>query len=331
MNNISAKKIITNTLWIILSIIFSLCLGEVLLRIIWPQPLYSFEKGLFINSKEYGYCLASLVERNHRQPEYHYKIKSNSYGFRGSEPNFNAKFRILILGDSFGMGQGVGGGKNFCELSQSYFDKQGMDTNIFNTSIGGYCGINEVKVLKRFIDDYKPNLVILLFSRNDIGPIRSLVVQNGYLVLNMENNKLFALREWLNNHSHLYCLIKRFYYGTKHQESIKKGISVTAGALGIKNAVGYVLEMKKICDAYKVPFTVVICPLAGSHKDTLGDMFNRNINDNSVYFVDWASFLPKQNKERLFYKIDGHLTEEGNAYFSKYLNQLILTEINKNN
>ena len=331
MNISPAKIIILPVILIAVGILLALFSAEIILRYIYPQTLYSFEKGLFVDSAEYGYCFAPLVEKIHSQPEYSYIIKTNSYGFRGKEPNFNAHFKVLVLGDSCGMGQGVKEGENLTDLAQIYFDKEKMDIDIFNTSVSGYSTINELKVLNKFIGSYKPNLVILIFNWNDLRSRQSLIVQNGYLVIRAGNKFTAPLREWLNNHSHLYCLIKRLYYIKKMSRPIKRVIGRSFHEADIKNSLDSLLEMKQISERNNAKFVVILIPVDIVHEQFDAGKENKKIlieqlRNNSIFFKDWSLVLPKEDKASLVYKLDRHWTKKGHEYFSKYLIDLIRTE-----
>ena len=132
----SIKNKTSDVIFIIVIILGGLMIGSIicegLLRIFYPQKLYSFEQNLFFESEDFGYCLTPNIEKVHSQPEYSYIIKSNSFGFRGKEPNFEANYRVLVLGDSYGMGQGVPEERNLCDLSQKYLDEHHVDIDIFN-------------------------------------------------------------------------------------------------------------------------------------------------------------------------------------------------------
>ncbi|OGW37851.1 MAG: hypothetical protein A2Y97_04140 [Nitrospirae bacterium RBG_13_39_12] len=316
------KKSIVPAALVFLSVIISLLLAEGLIRLFFPQNLYSFEKGLFIKSDDYGYSLTPNVEKKHSQPEYSYIIRSNSFGFRGKEPDFNADYRVLILGDSMGMGQGVGEGKNLADLAQVYLNKQRYNIDIFNTSIAGYFGFNELKVLSKFINTYKPNSVVLLFLWNDIGMYESLSVSNGYLVLN-DRVKMGHIREWLNNNSQLFCLIKKFYY-----VNIKKNGNINVNIINeadMNIALNYITEMKKLCDKHNVFFSVVLLPHNTTSNKESDDFMKskailmRKLKENSIKYVDWAKLLPEDNLDKLVFKFDKHWTEYGHKYFSGLL------------
>ena len=301
---------------------------EFSLRIFYPQKLYSFEQYLFIETKDYGYCLTPNIEKIHTQPEYSYNIRSNSFGFRGKEPHFKANYRVLVLGDSFGMGQGVPEGRNLCELSEKYFKEHDIDIDIFNTSISGYSGINQINILNKFLKTYRPNLVVLLFYWNDIGATKSLSVHNGFLVLGCGNKYTAALREWMNNHSHLYCLIKKFYYVRIKDESDKLGSGGLSGN-GIRIAFHNINVMKEFCDNYQSEFVVVLLPLRGIYEGVLEFRESKRIFSNMlrrglINHIDWAEVLPKNNRDKLVFRFDHHWNERGHVYFSKFLTDIII-------
>ena len=314
------------------SLAFSLLLGELFLRVFLPQKLYLFEKGLFTNSEKYTYSLTPRAVGTHASPEYFYTIKANSYGFRGREPNFRAKYRVLVLGDSFGMGQGVAEGKNLCDVSQSYFAEKGLDVDIFNTSLAGYAGINQLQVLQEQVPHYRPHLVVLLFYWNDIGVTKSIRIQNGYFVLNVENKFKAAVREWLNNHSHLYCLVKRFYYGYLAQGTTSRGRWGGFEDANLNRAANYIRRMQEICDASETEFVVAAIPLHGVYEGTVEFQKSKNrffeiLRRAQIDVEDWTAKLPKMNRERLIFKVDHHWNEAGHAYFGKILTELVIRKL----
>ena len=317
------EKISFSAALVVFVVIISLLLAEGLIRLFYPQNLYSFEKDLFVKSDDYGYSLTPNVEKKHSHPEYSYTIKSNSFGFRGREPDFNADYRTLILGDSIGMGQGVGEGKNLVDLAQEYLNKQKYNIDIFNTSIAGYFGFNELNILRKFIDTYKPNSAVLLFLWNDIGMYESLAVRNGYLVLN-DRVKMGFIREWLNKYSQLFCFIKKFYYLNIKKNGNIKDTSKGFNEADMNIALNYITEMKKLCDQHNVFFSVLLLPNNMKSEDS-GTFINskamlmRKLQDNSVKYVDWAGFLPEDNRDKLVFEFDKHWTEYGHKYFSGLL------------
>ena len=307
------KRVINFGLFIS-SVVFSLFLVEILLRVFNFQPVYAFEKGLFVEDARYGYRFAPLVTKFHAQPEYFYTISTNSLGFIGKEPNYHAQDRVLILGDSVGMGQGVPREKSFCGRAQAYFQAHRPQVDIFNTSISGYSSINELNVLKEQINGYHPNLVILVFCWGKIGLTESLKVQDGYLVLRRDDSFKARVQEWLNNNSRLFCLIKRLYFIQKTSLIQEAGYSQNE----IDSTVGFIKDMKELCEKRHVRFIVILSPdlhiKNTSHTKTY---LIGQLNKFSIPFKDWLLLLPDVGKQSLFFRHDPHMNQKGNAYFSQ--------------
>ncbi len=322
------KNTIYTLLVLVVSCLISAFVAEFSLRFFFPQPLYSFEKGLFMSSPDYGYALTPNVEKYHRQPDYNYTIKSNSEGFRGRDADYKADTRILVLGDSYGMGQGVSEGKSMCDLTQQHFRAPGKSLDIFNTSVSGYAGINELGVLKRQLKNYKPHIVILLFFWNDLGVTESLRVQNGYLVVNYGNSQTAPLREWLNNNSHFYALLKRSWYAFKSPKAKTTDPDPAIPQSDINVALDYIFLMKRFCDQQNTAFVTILLPVDGVYAGSPAmqacrETMIKELKKNAVLYRDWTLIVPQEGKEQYIFGHDQHWNELGNAYFSRYLIQVI--------
>ncbi|MBN1871337.1 MAG: hypothetical protein JW800_02075 [Candidatus Omnitrophica bacterium] len=326
IDNPRLRKYIFYSVLLIASVIIAILMGELFLAKISPQPLYTFEKGIFINVEDCGYTLAPNITSLQVQPEYRYHIKTNSYGFRGREPQFNADFRVLVLGDSFGMGQGVEGEETFSSVSQSYFDSQQSGVDIFNASVSGYSIVNELGVLTRWIGEYKPNVVALFVNEYDLGERKSIVVQEGYLVEEAGEELPFKFRTWLNRHSRIYCLVKRVYYtknkswmtAGEHEKLEEEDILYTAQEIG---------KMNQICRDRGTSFIVIFSPSMWLHPAM--KLLEQKLRNDLVYVLDWASLIPKDRTGELFYVLDGHLNAKGNRYVSDYFTALVQAEMAK--
>jgi hypothetical protein len=224
------------------------------------------------------------------------------------------------------MGQGVAEGKNMCDLAYEHYKTSGKSLDIFNTSVSGYAGINELGVLKRQLKHYKPHLVILLFFWNDLGVTESLRVQNGYLVVNFGNPHTAPLREWLNNHSHFYALVKRSWYAFKNPKAKAADSAVPPSDIGV--ALDYIFRMKELCHKRQVPFVTILLPVDGIYEGSPAmqrcrETMIKEMKKNDVPYRDWTLIVPKEGKEQYVFKVDRHWNERGNAYFSRHLIQVI--------
>lgn len=306
-------------------LILGVVICEIVLRLCCPQTLYSFEQHTFQPSTECGYILTPGVEKIHSQPEFTYTIKSNKLGFRGTEPNFNAEFKVLILGDSFGMGQGVPEGKNLCELAQTALNKEKKGVSLFNTALSAYSGINQIGVLKKFLLPFNPKLVVVLLHGSDIGVTESLQVENGFLVMKCGNPRTAAIREWLNNHSHLYCLIKKLKY--KYQDKAQI-VSYTGNFTPEALQITYnnLTKMKDLCSEINASFHVVLLPDPNASLPVIQEFkknFHALLSQNNFKYSDWEDVFPIEKRQKMIFPIDQHWTESGHQFFSQHLIRII--------
>lgn len=92
-------------------------------------------------------------------------IQINSDGLRDKDYSFERtdKKRMLILGDSFSWGFGV----EYPEIFSEILEQKHPDWEIINTSVSGYGTDQQLLYLKTRGIQYRPDIVLLLFSEND--------------------------------------------------------------------------------------------------------------------------------------------------------------------
>lgn len=95
---------------------------------------------------------------------------TNSWGCRGPEPNANAQWRGLVLGDSFMQGMLVGDAETPPVRLEEYLREhlEGA-VSILNTGHLGYSPEQYFFTLKEYGDRFRPQFVVLSLSSNDFG------------------------------------------------------------------------------------------------------------------------------------------------------------------
>ena len=279
-----------------------------------------------MKSDDYFYCLTPSVRKIHTQPEFKYLIESNSFGFRGQEPQFEAGFRVLVLGDSVGMGAGVPEGRNLCDMAQAHIEENGQDADIFNTSISGYSTLNELKVLNRWINEYGPHLVIYLFSWNDVYGRYTLDVRDGYLVPYSDKFPLLCARVWLNRHSRLYCLIKKFYYSIT-TDLDKKDHLLHPSDSQIRIILDDIKTMDKVSHDAGAGFVTIITTGVNIHPDSTEFML-KALGKKDIKFYDWSAPETGGYDTDIYFKRDSHWNEKGHRKYGRYLYRIIDKAIN---
>ena len=161
---------IRNTSILFLGIIFGVLLTEGILRANYSRLKnyntemwrYANELKLLVPDSGIGHIHKSNAAAN----LYDVKIETNNLGFRGPldfNPTDTSRRKILIIGDSIGMGWGVPYQDSFAGLIQK---KYTGSFDVWNTSVGNYSIHNQIGVLKKW-EGVKCDLVIQLYYIND--------------------------------------------------------------------------------------------------------------------------------------------------------------------
>ena len=298
---------------------------ELAARVFLSLPLYAFERGMFVKDEAAGYRLQRSWTGRHSQPEYSYVIRTNSWGWRGPEPRLEAARRVLVLGDSIAFGQGVEDGKHICDLAREHLVEQ-RGGDLLNASAPGYCLVNEVPVLEELLPRYRPSLVIQIFCPNDFGARESLMVKDGRLLLDDPKRVAIAVRSWLNQHCHLYCLVKKVCYA---HCAPKQDSSFDAPRSYEQNDLDFVVEklvgMDRLCREADARFVVFISPGPGEIGRPQGwfESLLEALQERSIPCRNpGVSITPQQLREFVF-PHDGHWNQIGCEELSHVLVDVI--------
>lgn len=143
--------------------------GEAVLRLLAPFPDYS---GEIIRSfpDQYhpllGYSGVPNLDQWFILPDFKHRILNNSRGFRDRERSYEKgdRKRIVVLGDSTAWGWGVEAQERFSDL----MEKMLAGWEVINLAQSGYSTDQELILLETEGMKYDPEIVLLLFDRNDV-------------------------------------------------------------------------------------------------------------------------------------------------------------------
>lgn len=92
-------------------------------------------------------------------------VENNSLGYRDDEwKSAKDRARLIVLGDSYAWGWGVAAHERFSDL----LERRHTDLEVLNMAQSGYSTDQELLVLDREGAAYRPDLVLVQFSDNDI-------------------------------------------------------------------------------------------------------------------------------------------------------------------
>ena len=233
--------------------------------------------------------------------DYNVEMETNNMGFRGRDVGEKepGTYRIVMLGDSFTMGEGVPDASTFPLLVEEYLNKAGGGKyEVVNLGVESYSPVLEYSLLKRVIKQLKPDMVVLNFDMSDVlnefayrkdavlDESGDVVSVDGYpeYVRQRENATARMIR-WMRNH----LFITGILYETasrralNRQETDASKIDVETGvekgsrmlllhtldAPQLKETPEIyseiedsVLRAKKLCDAHGCKFILSVYPWA---------------------------------------------------------------------
>jgi len=216
------KRILFSLLLYFLIICICLLIAEVAVRIVCPQSILP----RFVESAPWGIRkVLPHVNAIHKTPEYSYRYRTNSQGFRGTReyeitPPEDC-LRIVVQGDSVTMGHGVKDNETYSYVLQEMLNKDGFRAEVINMGVSGFGTAEEIIQFHEVARKYKPDLVILGFFMND--PLNNAVcglfdVREGALCRNESvfipgiylRDRLYAIPgySFISQHSHLFTFFR---------------------------------------------------------------------------------------------------------------------------
>ena len=104
-------------------------------------------------------------------------LKTNNEGFIDDDFKFNTEdYNIFLVGDSYAAClESNYGSCVHQKLEKDLKEKYGSKINIMNFGVSSYSGLAELAVIKKYVDVYKPKMIILYFYVNDLQENRDYV------------------------------------------------------------------------------------------------------------------------------------------------------------
>jgi lysophospholipase L1-like esterase len=179
------------------------------------------------------------------------------------------KFRVVILGDSFTGGGGVGPSEGFADVLKKRFDGLELSNNkeleVLIFCEAGFNTEQEYFLFKELALQYEPDIFILQYCDNDIAPKRTALGKKGNAYIRSKTDFFIFedtfvpllpvlekdINRWLLKNS----AFARFV-------SYKLNIIVNKDQLDEENSFSYIRKMNKTLKDQQTPFFIINLPLA---------------------------------------------------------------------
>lgn len=289
--------------------------------------------------------------------EYAVEIRINSKGIRADEVASYEKprgvKRIVVLGDSFGMGYEVDLRDTFLTRMTEELRAAGVPVEVINLSVSGHGNAEELITLREEGLKYQPDLVLLSWHASDCPDnVRCglFTLANGELI-QQQTSYLpgvraqrvlysFAPFEWIATRSHLYCFARELValHVVKPLLLFLQSETASGGAEGEQIAtasvdryqteltIALLKEIDRTARSRGAQFLILEIPIRES-RTTFRDAFPREIG-GTTFGLPVVSPIEKfrQNVGEMIYweRSHGHFTPHGSRLVGHVLADHIL-------
>lgn len=292
---------------------------------------------MLIRDSILGHVMRPGISIYHRGPEYSVRYEINRQGLRDKTVYADSAgvgtLRVLVLGDSFTFGIGNEYDDIWPVLLEEEMRRRGKRVEIVKAGIPAYDTRTESIYLRRIVDKFNPDLVIVAFLPNDLftnrldgdllnSPARhteTLIEQSDHLLSTIHTALLWQRHllqsDWL--YARLYSISARSHYF--EPERVNYAYTATQELLR---------SMRLFCERRGVSLVVLSIPQQFQVLSMANGFNVSHINPESVdrrlqeiarqegiRLIATLEHLVanySQHGENLYYRFDGHLNPKGN-------------------
>jgi len=225
------KRLVFRLISVILSLSFVAIAGEILLRVL---PMGHYRTAPF---RQYdpviGIALIPNMKVVHSRGCYTGLVETNRWGFRDRDRTLEKPpgvYRIALIGDSVVEAEHVRPEQVMNIQMEQLLQRQGYkNIEVMNFSVEGIGTTQEFLIYREHVRQFHPDLVLLLFSNNDVWNNSSTLQPKiygihtwyaAYYDLGGDGNLVFrpvesrpfnTWRAWLERHSYLFYYLERIW------------------------------------------------------------------------------------------------------------------------
>jgi lysophospholipase L1-like esterase len=342
-----SRGFLINFSLLIISILFTFLLSEIALRLMGWTPLYvSPERDRFWKYDSLlGWAHQPGQEGIFETAQFRTFVRINQKGLRDREHSYerpNDSRRVLVLGDSFAWGYGVEETQRFSQLLET-----SVDAEVINAGVSGYSTDQELLWFRSEGVKYDPDLVILVFTGNDIGDNNQQLVstiyykpqfvrEEGHLILkgypvpktSPQGRFIYSVSQ---RSALAYFLVRRYFdlSSIYHHVKVKSdnpnssgsGISSTGEPFGL--TIALLDEIKNITESMGAKFMIVATdrwwndPSGETYPDFIATLQTQG------YFVLDVESKSGFDPGRMLIPNDGHWNAAGHEFVAKKIKDFI--------
>lgn len=344
---INSRAILINLSLFIISTLFALFLSEIALRLAHFDPLYvSPERDQFWKYDALlGWAHQPGQEGIFETLQFRTMVRINKNGLRDRPHAYERQHnieRVLVLGDSFAWGYGVEEPERFSQLVE-----EDLDIEVINAGVSGYSTDQELLWYQNEGVKYETDLVILVFTGNDIGDNDRQLVNNiyykpkfvieegqlvptGYPVpeTDLQGRFIYSISQ---RSALAYFLVQRYFdlrsvYGRVKSNSDQATSPVADTQVEEEPfmlTIALMDEMRTIAESRKAKFMVVATDRWWNHpsEETYKDFINR-LRAEGFLVLD-VEAMPGFDSEEMLIPDDNHWNTKGHEFAANWIKDFI--------
>ena len=258
-----------------------------------------------------------------------FPYRTNAHGLRDRDRPAKAPgtTRVLVIGDSYTWGYAVAEDEAYPQVAERLLRERGRpDIEVINGAIPDYNSRQERQLLEQLIPLYAPDQVFLAYVVNDAEPSTA-----------MPNNPEETYR-----HSRSWFLteaaerLNRKVFRRRLLPSAKDNVGSSyldgfeEGSVKWRDSREAIRQMRDLCAAAGIPFTVLILPDVTQHLDdryawqTIHEAVARWSAELNIPVFDLLALFRGENQQTLQVPWDGHPNAEAHRRMAEFLAARIL-------
>ncbi|MBN1695652.1 hypothetical protein JW879_09715 [candidate division WOR-3 bacterium] len=344
------KKIVFSILLIFFSFLFCFLIADLILRLInYPKVLLlkKDDSDYIQYDDTLGYRYLPNLDIEIKNENYCVQVKTNSFGFRDDEWNFDGKYKsIFVLGNSFSAGYGLPVAERWSNRLNYLLNIETEKYSIYNISVSAYNMKQMIEAGSYLSSFVKPQIIIMGLYLDGLSRLHDpYVFYNGFAIRSshvkyakIKNNRLMFTHfesELMKNiesfaivHSVFYNFIINKMQKLKCFFNANFGPEYNIAFYGVDEILP---ELKSNYDRKNIK--LIILPILQHDENRkfrdndliLYKELKHLCNENKIYFAD---ILPQMEKEiamgkSFFIRNDSHWNEDANQIAAQSLYLII--------
>lgn len=270
------KKILTGIGLIFLSVLFTLLVLELVLRVVYDLRAHERRRGFRAATKLYRLSqnknLVYELRPNSKLKfeEKGIELKINCFGFRDNNYSLNKgdKKRVIFIGDSLTYGWAINLHETYHKQLEELLHSKNYDVDVMGMGVVGYNTVQEYYLIKEKALKFNPDIIVLQICPNDFRRTLGIKKENkgkNYILIPYRDIAIPYVLE-KNTITHFFMRLSHLYkfINVKLELLIKKwNKNYTAKEyflMGEEKSFRYLKKIKSILDGEGIKFCAVIFP-----------------------------------------------------------------------